>query len=129
MNRINIHFHGQNLEKSEISKIKAQPSFHLGSAPSDASLCCCISKEAEGLACNLQIHSANGHVFIHRESRELETLLKFIYQSMDNCFEKWRIDPNHFSKKHPMQKYPCKSVSHKTLICPIKSYSNESNVS
>ncbi len=124
MERISIHYHNQEIDSDTRAKIKAQVSYHLGSAPSDASLCCCFSCEDEGYAVNLQVHSAQGHVFIHRECKDLEQLLKFLYESMENSFSKWHSNPNHFAKSHPMEKNPCRSASHKNLNCPLDAYAH-----
>lgn len=125
MERINLHFHGKEVNNEDKANIKAQISFHMGNAPSDAMACCCISNEKEGFACNLRVHSAKGHIFIHRESLELEQLLKFVFDSMDQSFKDWHRDPKHFAKSHPLSKNPCKSSSHKNLACPIDAYSHE----
>lgn len=124
MERIKIHYHGTEIEQPLRAKIKANISYHVGSAPSDASVCCCISNEDEGFAVNLQVHSAKGHVFIHRESKNLNQLLNFLYSSMDDSFKRWHQNPEHFAKTHPMEKNPCKSASHKNLSCPLDSFSH-----
>lgn len=126
MERINIHYHGDPIDHDERAHIKAQIGYYMGDAPSDATACCCLSREPEGFACNLRVHSAKGHVYIHRESKNLETLMTFIYDSMKDSFEKWHRDPNHFAKSHPMEKVPCKSASHRNLQCPIDSLSEKS---
>ena len=123
-NRINIHYFGEKPSKEEIAKIKADVAYHLGDAPSDASLCCCISGEDQGYAVNMQIHSAGGHIFIHRESRSLEQVLKFVYQSMKDSFEKWHRDPQHFAKQHPLTQNPCRTASHKVIECPLYAVSH-----
>ena len=124
MERINIHFHGQEIPKEEQVQIKAQLSYHLGDGPSDASICCCISKEKEGLAANLQVHSAMGHTFIHRESHTLNQLMNYVYDSMKRSFKDWHKNKEQFAKSHPMERNPCRTASHKALRCPINAYSN-----
>ncbi len=124
MERININYHGLKIDQKDRAQIKAQLGYHMGDAPSDATACCCISNEVEGYACNLRVHSAKGHVYIHRESKDLEHLMSFIYDSMNDAFKKWRKDPNHFAKSHPMEKIPCKGASHKNLTCPIDSFAH-----
>ena len=52
MERININYFGDDITKEEKAHLKAQLSYYMGDAPSDASLCSCISKEPEGFACN-----------------------------------------------------------------------------
>lgn len=127
MERINIHFHGQEISKEDQAQIKANLSYHLGDGPSDASICCCISKEKEGLAANLQVHSATGHTFIHRESHTLEQLLSYLYESMKLSFKNWHDNQKQFAKSHPMEKNPCRSASHKILKCPINAYAHASS--
>lgn len=119
MERININYHGKEIDIHDKAQIKAKIGYHLGDAPSDASACCCISNEDEGYACNLRVHSAKGHIFIHRESKSLDNLMEFVYQSMEDSFKKWHKDPNHFAKSHPLSKVPCKSASHQVLECPL----------
>ena len=82
MDRININFIGDSISTDEKAQIKAKISYHMGDAPSDASVCCCISAETAGFAANMQVHSAKGHVFIHRESKNLEQLMEFVFESM-----------------------------------------------
>lgn len=124
MERIGVHYHGREISQKIRARIKAQISFHMGDAPSDASVCCCISNEKEGFACNIQVHSATGHIFIHRESKDLETLLSYIYDSMKRSFKDWKKSPERFSKKHPLSQNPCKAASHKNLSCPIQAYAH-----
>lgn len=124
MERIHLKFHGQSIAREDQSKIKAQISYHMGDAPSDASICCCISQEQEGFACNIQVHSAKGHLFIHRESRSLKKLLEYIYDSMSRSFGDWHKSLESFSKKHPLQTNPCRGASHRYINCPINAYSN-----
>ena len=124
MERINISYHGREIDKENKATIKANIALHMRDAPSDATACCCISSEEEGFACNLKIHSAKGHVSIHRESRDLKQLFKFVYDSMDQSFKKWHEDPDHFAKSHPMDKTPCRTASHKNLKCPMHSLSH-----
>ncbi len=124
MERINIHFLGDDISQEIKAKIKAKISYHMGDAPSDATACCCISNEKEGFACNLRVHSAKGHVYIHRESKDMDHLLDFVYDSMKDSFEKWHKDPDHFAKSHPLEKLPCKGASHHNLKCPIGGYSH-----
>lgn len=124
MERIRIHYHGAEIPQETRAHIKANVSFHIGSAPSDASVCCCISSEKEGYAVNMQVHSAKGHVFIHRESKDLDHLMSFLFDSMESSFKQWHQDPDHFAKTHPMEKNPCKSASHKNLRCPLDAYAH-----
>ncbi len=123
MERINIFYHGQEIASEDRASIKAQLAYHLGDGPSDASICCCISNEPEGLACNVKIHSQKGHVSIHRESNNLVALMNYVFHSMKDAFQKWHRDPDHFAKSHPLTKAPCKGASHKNLRCPVQSFS------
>lgn len=119
MERITFNFHGQEIAKEDQQKIKADLGFHLRPAPSDATACCCISNESEGFACNLRVHSAKGHFYIHRESKDLEQLMRYVYQSMERSFADWHRDPDHYSKNHPLEQIPCKGASHQDLPCPL----------
>lgn len=125
MDRINLHFHGKEIEQSDRAEIKAVLGYHLGDGPSDASICCCISNEKEGLAANLQVHSASGHFFIHRESQSLEKLLSYICESMTRSFKDWQNNKKGFADRHPMEKNICRGASHKALPCPLKSFANQ----
>lgn len=124
MERINIHYFGSEISKEDKAQIKADVSYSMGDAPSDASVCCCLSSEAEGYACNLKVHSAKGHVHIHRESRDLKKLMKMIYKSLSLSMQQWHKDPDHFAKSHPLAQTPCRSASHKILECPLDSHSS-----
>ena len=124
MERININYHGKEISIEDKAQIKADIALHMRSAPSDATACCCISSENEGFACNIRIHSAKGHVFIHRESRNLSQLFKFVFNSMDKSFSDWHENPEHFAKNHPLSQAPCKSASHKNLACPLEAFSH-----
>jgi hypothetical protein len=125
MERIGIHYHGKELSSEEKARIKAQISFHMGDAPSDASLCCCFSSEKEGFACNMQIHSATGHFFIHRESKELDQLLSFCLRQHEKILSGLaKKNPERYSKSHPLAQNPCKASSHKNLHCPIGAYAH-----
>jgi hypothetical protein len=119
MERLNIQYHGMDIPVADRGQIKAHLGFLMGDAPSDASMCCCLSLEPEGYAANIHVHSATGHVFIHRESKSLEQLMVYLSQSMKDSFEKWHKDPQHFAKNHPMEKHPCRGASHRKLQCPL----------
>lgn len=120
--RLNIYFHGDNFTSTEKSKIKADLAYHMRSGPSDATLCCCIFKEEKGLACNIRVHSATGHIFIHRESHHLDRLLKYVYDSMEKSFSNWHQDQKHFSQSHPLTKSPCMTIDHQPIDCPLHNY-------
>jgi hypothetical protein len=124
MERINISYHGDPIDRENKGQIKAQLAYHMGDAPSDASMCCCLSNEPEGYACNLRVHSAKGHLALHRESKDLNHLMEIVYASLKDSFAKWHVDPNHFAKSHPLTQVPCKGASHKDLTCPMHSFSH-----
>lgn len=122
MERINIFYYGGELTNSERGEIKAQLGYHLGDAPSDSTLCCCISNEEKGIACNLRVHSASGHIFIHRESHTLNQLMEYVYDSMKQSFKHWHRDHQQFAKSHPLTNNPCKSVGHNAIDCPLNNF-------
>lgn len=119
MERINIFYHGSELSNEERGRIKAQLGYHLGDAPSDSTLCCCISNEENLIACNLRVHSASGHIFIHRESHDLNQAMECIYDSMKQSFKHWHRNQVGFAKSHPLTNNPCKSASHGPIDCPL----------
>lgn len=123
MERINIFYHGGELSTADRGRIKANLGYYLGDAPSDSTLCCCISNEEKGIACNLRVHSASGHIFIHRESQNLSQLMDYVYDSMKQTFKHWHRDQKHFAKCHPLTNSPCKSASHNPIACPLNIFS------
>lgn len=125
MERIQVYFSNCELPSSEKGQIVAKISYYLGLAPSDASCCSCISKNNDQFVCNMRVHSAKGHLHIHRESRSLETLLKFVYDSLKTSFEQWHRDPNHFAKTHPIGSTPCRDEEHRVIKCPYQSFANQ----
>ena len=127
MERIHISVHGGEIQSGDLAKMKAQLSYYMGDAPSDASLCSCLSIEKSGLAFNLQVHSAQGHLFIHREGLTLSTLMKFVYESLERSLKDWRKSPESFKKKHPMIQNPCRGASHRSINCPTNAFSNQAS--
>lgn len=125
MERIQMYFKDCETSSSKNAEIKAKVSYYLGLAPSDASACCCISKNKEQFFCNMRVHSAKGHLHIHRESKSLERLLEFLYDSLKQSFEQWHRDPNHFAKTHPLGSTPCRDEEHQVIACPYHSYANK----
>ena len=125
MDRINLYFHNCELGSVVKSRISANIGFYLGKAPSDASTCCCISQKNEHYTCNMRVHSAQGHLHIHRESKSLETLLNFVYDSLKRSLDQWHKDPQRYKNSHPMGASPCRDQDHNVVHCPYKSYANK----
>ena len=124
MERISIYPHNLSEQDCRVNEFKALFGNALKTAPSDASLCCCITAEDGGYTLNMRIHSASGHFPIHSRSNDIDELVEMTTQKMCELFKDWHNNPKNFLKDHKLGEKPCFHNDGKVMACPQGSYAN-----
>ena len=125
MERLTIQTHNFKSKDNQLDHLKSAFGHALSRGPSDASLCCCISKEKKEYVLNMRIHSCHGHFPIHAQHKDFQTLIEYVLGIMQKSFQEWHNDPDQYGELHPMGTKSCYHADGSTYKCPLGLYSNK----